>query len=105
MRSLMLDPQVLLLDEPLGSLDPMVRFDLQRDLRHIFTDLGKTAVLVTHDLAEAAFFGDSVVLMADGRIVQSGPLRELMERPADPFVSRFFLAQRTPDRALEKAAG
>jgi len=95
MRALMLDPEALLLDEPLGALDPMIRFDLQRDLKEIFARLGKTVVLVTHDLAEAAFFADTIVLLRDGRIVQSGSLSEMLERPADAFVRRFVQAQRS----------
>jgi len=96
MRALMLDPDVLLLDEPLGALDPMIRYELQGDLRDIFARLGKTVVLVTHDLGEGAFLGDHVVLMREGRIVQQGPLAELERAPADPFVTRFFQAQRLP---------
>ncbi|KFA90960.1 ATP-binding cassette domain-containing protein [Archangium violaceum] len=96
MRALMLDPDVLLLDEPLGALDPMIRYELQGDLRDIFSRLGKTVVLVTHDLGEGAFLGDQVVLMREGRIVQQGPLAELERAPADPFVTRFFQAQRLP---------
>src|SRR5215468_9100099 len=61
MRSLMLDPEVLLLDEPLGALDPMIRSELQADLRRIFQTVQKTVVLVTHDLAEAGYFGDHIV--------------------------------------------
>jgi osmoprotectant transport system ATP-binding protein len=94
MRALMLDPDVLLLDEPLGALDPMIRTELQVDLRRIFQTLAKTVVLVTHDLAEAGFFGDQIVLCKEGRIVQQGPLAELIETPADPFVTRFVRAQR-----------
>jgi osmoprotectant transport system ATP-binding protein len=93
-RALMLDPDVLLLDEPLGDLDPMVRADLQDDLRAIFRELGKTVVLVTHDLAEAGFLGDRVTLMRSGRIVQQGSFAELVESPADEFVARFVQAQR-----------
>jgi osmoprotectant transport system ATP-binding protein len=94
LRALMLDPAVLLLDEPLGALDPLVRADLQDDLRQVFQALGKTVVLVTHDLAEAAFFADEVVLLRDGQIVQRGRLAELARAPADPFVTRFIQAQR-----------
>jgi osmoprotectant transport system ATP-binding protein len=93
-RALMLDPAVLLLDEPLGALDPLVRADLQDDLRRVFRDLRKTVILVTHDLAEAAHFADFVVLMRDGSIVQKGPFEELVNRPADDFVVRFIQAQR-----------
>ena len=90
----MLDPVVLLFDEPLGALDPMIRVELQADLREIFTRLSKTVVLVTHNLAEAAYFGNHVVLLRDGRIVQQGPFETLIERPADTFVERFVTAQR-----------
>lgn len=94
MRALMLDPAVLLMDEPLGALDPMIRCDLQAELRDIFRALGKTVVMVTHDLHEAAFFGELIVLMRAGRIVQSGAISELVDRPAEPFVERFVTAQR-----------
>jgi osmoprotectant transport system ATP-binding protein len=97
MRALMLDPDALLLDEPLGALDPLVRADLQAELRDIFRALGKTVVLVTHDLGEAAFFADRVVLLRDGRIVQEGSPADLWHRPADPFVTRFVQAQRGPE--------
>ncbi len=95
MRSLMLDPDVLLLDEPLGALDPMIRSELQVDLRRIFRSLKKTVVLVTHDLAEARYFADRIVLMLDGRIVQEGSYAELTAEPADAFVTRFINAQNT----------
>jgi osmoprotectant transport system ATP-binding protein len=104
MRALMLDPDVLLLDEPLGALDPIIRSDLQADLRRIFQSLGKTVVLVTHDLGEAAFLGDHLVLLRDGRIVQQGAVSDLVEAPADPFVTRFVNAQRTEFGAKTEAA-
>ena len=94
MRALMLDPPVLLLDEPLGALDPITRFDLQQDLREVFARLRKTVVLVTHDLAEAEFFGGTAVLLREGRIVQRGTIEDLVRTPADPFVARFVQAQR-----------
>ncbi len=100
-RALMLDPEVLLLDEPLGALDPMIRRDLQADLREIFTSLGKTVLMVTHDLGEAAFFGDTIVLLRDGRIVQQGAMKQLLREPADNFVRRFIQAQRSPLEAME----
>ena len=95
MRALMLDPDLLLLDEPLGALDPLVRAELQTELRAIFRTLGKTVVLVTHDLAEAAFFADRIVLLEAGRVVQSGTLDDFADRPASPFVTRFLQAQRS----------
>ncbi|KPL48121.1 ABC transporter ATP-binding protein [Xanthomonas axonopodis] len=94
-RALMLDPPALLLDEPLGALDPIVRYDLQAQMRELFAQLGKTVVLVTHDVAEAAYLADHLVLMRAGRIVQQGTARELLEQPADAFVQRFLTAQRS----------
>lgn len=98
-RALMLDPDVLLLDEPLGALDPIVRHDLQTQMRDLFERLGKTVVLVTHDVAEAAWFADTVVLLRDGRIVQQGSARALLDAPADGFVAAFMRAQRSVDEA------
>ena len=94
MRALMLSPELLLLDEPLGALDPLVRASLQTDLKEIFARLGQTVLFVTHDLAEAIYFGSEIVLMNDGRIVQQGTISALRENPADPFVSEFINAQR-----------
>ncbi len=96
MRALMLDPDVLLLDEPLGALDPMIRADLQDDLRGIFRRLGKTVVFVTHNIGEAGFFGDHVVLLRQGEIEQTGTMADLLEHPASPFVTNFIQAQRAP---------
>lgn len=97
MRALMLDPDFLLLDEPLGALDPMIRADLQRDLREIFRSLKKTVVVVTHDLHEAAYLGERLFLLRDGEIVQQGPPRELLEQPTDDFAAEFVNAQRQFD--------
>jgi osmoprotectant transport system ATP-binding protein len=95
MRALMLDPKFLLFDEPLAALDPLVRFDLQEDLKEIFRNLKKTVLLVTHDLSEAVFFGDNIVLMKDGRIIQQGRMDDFINSPADEFVTRFIKAQRS----------
>ena len=97
MRALMLDPDALLLDEPMGALDPLVRSELQEDLRAAFARLRKTVVLVTHDIGEAGFLADRIVLLRDGRIVQQGGIGDLVARPADAFVTRFLRAHRTPD--------
>jgi osmoprotectant transport system ATP-binding protein len=94
MRALMLDPPILLLDEPLGSLDPMIRYDLQQDLKNIFRSLHKTVLMVTHDLSEAEFFADEIILMKDGKIVQKGLIADFKDQPADDFVTRFVKAQR-----------
>ena len=100
MRALMLDPDVLLLDEPLGALDPVIRYGLQDELRDIFRALGKTVVMVTHDIGEAGFFGDDIVLIRDGVIIQRGDIRALAEAPADDFVRQFVHAQRGVADAL-----
>ena len=96
MRALMAGPELLLLDEPLGALDPMIRAELREDLRGIFRRLGQTVVIVTHDLAEAEFFADRVVLLREGAIVQEGPFADLLDRPADDFVGQFVRAQSRP---------
>ena len=105
MRALMLDPELLLLDEPLGALDPMIRYELQRELKSIFAQLGKMVIIVTHDIAEAAFFGHTLVLMRDGHIVQTGPFNTLARNPAEPFVEQFITAQREPMEQLAKVLG
>lgn len=99
-RALVLDPEVLILDEPLGALDPVTRADLQDDLAAAFERLRKTVVLVTHDLAEAALLGGRIALLRDGHVVQEGTLDDLLRRPADPFVTRFLRAQRSPFDSL-----
>jgi osmoprotectant transport system ATP-binding protein len=95
MRALMLSPELLLLDEPLGALDPLVRASLQKDLKEIFMLLDHTVVFVTHDLAEAIYFADEIVLMNEGEIVQKGTISDLRENPAAPFVLEFINAQRS----------
>jgi len=94
MRALMLDPEVLLMDEPLGALDPIIRAKLQEDLQAIFKRLKKTVLLVTHDMGEAAYLGDRIALMREGVILQRGTVADLLERPTDPFVTDFLNAQR-----------
>lgn len=94
MRALMLDPEILMLDEPLGALDPLIRSELQKDLKEIFQRLNKTVVMVTHDIGEAAFFADKIVLIKDGQIIQQGNISKLIKSPSDPFVTNFINAQR-----------
>ncbi len=95
MRGLMLQPDVLLLDEPLGALDPLVRHGLQTDLKAIFAQLQPTVVLVTHDMGEAAYLADKIVLLREGKIVQEGTLEDFQKRPAEPYVTEFLSAQRS----------
>lgn len=94
LRALLLDPALLLFDEALGALDPMVRVALQSDLKEIFARLNKTVIFVTHDLAEAAYLGDQIVLLRDGQIAQIGTIDDLRDRPASEFVTEFVSAQR-----------
>ena len=100
MRAAMMDPPVMLLDEPMGALDPLIRRSLQQELKAIFQRLGKTVVLVTHDLGEAVFLAEQISLLHEGRVLQTGTYRELLAQPADPFVTLFINAQRSlPDTA------
>lgn len=99
-RALMLRPELLLLDEPLGALDPMIRAELQDELRELFRRLGRTVVFVTHDLAEAVHFADRIVLMRAGKIVQAGTIGDLTERPAEDFVGDFVATQRRLHREM-----
>ena len=102
MRALALDPPLLLLDEPLAALDPIVRADLQGQLGRLFGQLGKTVLLVTHDIREAMLLGDTITLMTAGRVVQHGTFADLRERPAEPFVTEFVSAQTLPDARGER---
>lgn len=94
MRALMLDPALLLLDEPFGALDPLIRAELQTELRGIFQQLRKTVVLVTHDLEEAGYLGDQIILVRAGRIVQQAAFERMLQHPADDFVRSFIRAQK-----------
>ena len=96
MRALMLDPPVLLLDEPLGALDPISRTELQAHLVRVFRELRKTVLLVTHDIREAFVFGSTITLLNQGRVVQEGTFADLARRPADPYVAEFLRAQAPP---------
>jgi thiamine transport system ATP-binding protein len=89
-RALAPEPRMLLLDEPLGSLDRLLRDRLLEDLARLFDELGVTAIYVTHDQAEAFALGDRVAVMRDGRIVQLGAPDELWSRPADADLARFI---------------
>jgi osmoprotectant transport system ATP-binding protein len=103
MRAAMMEPDVMLLDEPMAALDPLIRRTLQQELKSIFQRLGKTVLLVTHDLGEAVFLAEQMTLLHEGKIVQSGTYRDLLLRPADPFVTAFINAQRTVPEAAEVA--
>jgi osmoprotectant transport system ATP-binding protein len=100
MRAAMMDPAVMLLDEPMAALDPLIRRSLQRELKSIFRRLGKTVLLVTHDLGEAVYLAEQITMLSEGKILQSGTYRNLIENPTTPFVTQFINAQRSlPDLA------
>ena len=100
MRAAMMDPAVMLLDEPMAALDPLIRRSLQQELKSIFQQLGKTVLLVTHDLGEAVFLAEQITMLHEGKVVQTGTYRDLLLHPANGFVSQFINAQRTlPDAA------
>ena len=99
-----LDPALLLLDEPLGALDPVTRRGLQQELKTIFARLDKTVVMVTHDMGEAAHFAGELILFREGEIVQRGTLDDLIKRPADSYVTEFTSAQRSPLERLGSPA-
>jgi osmoprotectant transport system ATP-binding protein len=101
MRAMMLDPELLLLDEPLAALDPVSRFEMQLELREVFSVLRKTVLLVTHDMAEAGYFGDEIVLLKGGEILQQGSMADLVQRPSTAYVKQFVQAQRQPWRDID----
>ncbi|MBK5910152.1 hypothetical protein CCR85_01420 [Rhodothalassium salexigens] len=105
MRALMLDPEVLLFDEPFSALDPIIRHDLQQEVRDIMCGLHKSAVLITHDMDEARFLAHDLYLMRNGALIQHGRFEDLANTPADPFVTRFLAASRPMDAPSAEPAG
>lgn len=92
-RALAIDPPILLMDEPFSALDPVTRFQLQKEYLEIKEKLNKTTVFVTHDLQEAFLLADHILLMNAGRIMQYGTRSELQQEPANEFVKNFINAQ------------
>jgi len=99
-RALAADPPVLLMDEPFGAVDPIVRASLQAELAAILQRLAKTVIFVTHDIDEAIRMGDLIAIMKDGHLVQCATPERLLSAPADSFVADFVGA----DRALKRLA-
>jgi osmoprotectant transport system ATP-binding protein len=110
-RALASDPNILLMDEPFGAVDPIVRADLQVELNRLQRELGKTIVFVTHDIDEAFTLADQVIIFRKGGVIaQAGTPAEILANPADEFVASFigadkgrrdlFLQQRAGDRGL-----
>jgi molybdopterin-binding protein len=92
-RALVMQPQLLLLDEPLSALDPETRENVQRELRDLHEKLKLTCIHVTHDFEEAIALGDRIAVIGDGRIVQVGTTEEIFRRPNSEFVARFALTR------------
>ena len=89
-RGLAANPNILLMDEPYGAVDPLVRLDLQHELMRLQSDLRKTILFVTHDIDEALTLGDQIaVLRTGGEIAQMGSPQDIIENPVDDFVARF----------------
>ncbi|MCY1140035.1 glycine betaine/L-proline ABC transporter ATP-binding protein [Actinoplanes sp. Pm04-4] len=88
-RALATDPEVLLFDEPFSALDPLIRRDMQDEVRRLHAEVGKTLVFITHDLAEALTLGDRIAVLRDGELVQVGTPEELVGAPADSYVADF----------------
>ncbi|HEY8563881.1 MAG TPA: ABC transporter ATP-binding protein [Beijerinckiaceae bacterium] len=97
-RALAADPPVMLMDEPFGAVDPLVRGRLQGEFLAILRRLKKTVIFVTHDIDEAIRMGDLVAIMKDGRLVQAAPPAQLLAAPTDVFVAEFVGS----DRALKR---
>ncbi|WP_295833579.1 ATP-binding cassette domain-containing protein [uncultured Microbacterium sp.] len=90
-RGLAADPNILLMDEPFGAVDPIVRDELQQELIRLQSEIGKTIVFVTHDIDEAFLLGDQVVILEKGaKIAQVGTPSEIVENPASDFVASFI---------------
>jgi putative spermidine/putrescine transport system ATP-binding protein len=89
-RALVIEPEILLLDEPMSALDRKIRADVQRELKRIHERTGVTAVIVTHDQEEALYLADAITILDDGRVRQVGGPREVYEHPGDPFIAGFL---------------
>lgn len=105
-RGLAVDPNILLMDEPFGAVDPIVRADLQQEVLRLQRDLAKTIVFVTHDIDEAFLLGDQVaILETGGRMVQKGTPEEILAAPANDFVATFVGADRGKRALTQKKVG
>ena len=105
-RALAVGPNILLMDEPFGAVDPIVRADLQQEVLRIQRETETTIVFVTHDIDEAFLLGDQVVILAErGRIVQQGTPEEILANPADDFVASFVGSDRGKRRLTIGSSG
>lgn len=105
-RALAARPQLLLLDEPFGALDPITRDTLREDFRRFQRELDLTAVMVTHDMTEALLLGDRVVVMRQGRVLREASPQEILSDPGDPYVASLMSSpRRNAERVRTMAAG
>ena len=95
-------PDVLLLDEPFGALDPVTREKLQESFRRIREELGPTVLFVTHDMTEALLLGDRIAVMAEGALLQVATPQELLNHPAHPRVSELLEAPKRQRELLSR---
>jgi len=101
-RAFAAEPEVVLLDEPFGALDPLTRDRLQRSFHHIRRELRLTAIFVTHDMIEALLLGDRIAVMHEGRLVQVGTPGELLRRPADDTVRELMTMPRRHAEVVDR---
>jgi osmoprotectant transport system ATP-binding protein len=104
-RALAAEPEVLLLDEPFGALDPLTRDRLQRRFQEIRASLGLTGIFVTHDMVEAVLLGDRIAVMNQGRLAQIGTPQELMREPADAYVAALMDTPRRQAEVVDRLLG
>tara|TARA_B100002003_G_scaffold230011_1_gene239836 strand:+ start:1297 stop:2382 length:1086 start_codon:yes stop_codon:yes gene_type:complete len=104
-RALVFDPELVLMDEPLGALDKQLREQMQFEIKHIHEQLGVTVVYVTHDQSEALTMSDRIAVFNDGRIQQLAPPPDLYERPENSFVAQFIGENNTLDATIAERQG
>jgi osmoprotectant transport system ATP-binding protein len=100
-RALAGDPKVMLLDEPFGALDPVTRDNLQTSFQALQKKLGFTAVLVTHDMAEALLLADTIAVMKEGEILRIGTPADLLKNPGDPYVTQLLETPRRHGKLIQ----
>ncbi len=100
-RALVLDPDIMLMDEPFGAIDAITRLNLQNELQRLHRELGKTFLFVTHDINEAFKLGTRVMVMNEGRLLQFDTPAETVRNPADPFVESLIDAVLTQEQFFQ----
>ena len=101
-RALVLDPDIMLMDEPFGAIDAITRLNLQNELTRIHRELGKTLLFVTHDINEAFKLGDRVMVMNEGKLLQFDKPTEIVKHPADDFVRMLIESAKSQEAILKE---